>query len=423
MLSLVEVLWQGVVNLVHSLHPRQVRRYVRVTPIYLPLAGRSLRRRLLRQVLVGLTLAAGIAVFLVLSASTHGLAVDVSSRTQEMDLPADVLVLGARPAAGHGLADLDWTASVERYESFRRWEAETALGKRWVLGLPAGSEMWPSPVEGELPGPGEVLVPLQLAAGSTPVRVGDTVDVGRHTPHGYAGRGYTVSGFFEGADDLCRDTLILPVETLDSLLATLGATAGDDAGGATAVALWARAGDGPAKVAASVSDLFPGATFWREDSAADRAYRAVGGFLSPNRILLIVVFLLAGLGVFNVMLLTLLQRKTQLGVLKALGADDDEVFFLLLLEGGLVAAGGTLVGLTAGSVLVETLNRSSDTILSLAPSSIGLALVLAVASFYLASWLPATLCRRATPIQLMAGRRLYLDPRSTCAQCGRCGGF
>ncbi|RJQ04197.1 MAG: ABC transporter permease [Bacillota bacterium] len=132
---------------------------------------------------------------------------------------------------------------------------------------------------------------------------------------------------------------------------------------------------------------------------------------------------MAGLGVFNVMLLTLLQRKVQLGVLKALGSLDEEVFLLLLLEGSFTAAGGTALGLVGGALLVRFVDRTSIVPLSVTTSSVAWALVLAIVSFLLAAWLPATLCRRATPIQLMAGRRLYLNPRSTCAQCGRCGGF
>jgi len=405
MLVFMEALWQGLVNLARSLHPRQIRRYASVTPIYLPLA-------------------AGMTVYLLMAASSRGLALDVSSRTRPMDLPSDVVILEARTTPGSTLGDLEWTASVERCEVFRRWSARTSVGERWVLGLAPGSGLWPTPAQGVRPGPGEVLVPVSLTAGTVDIRPGDIVEVGRMTAYGFTARRYAVSGFFEDSDDLFHGALVLPLEDLVSLLAWLGPAAGvSDDGETTGVALWARTGDTPAELAESVKDLFTGATFLRRTSAAERAYRAVGGFLSPQRLLLTVVFILTGLGVFNVMLLTLLQRKVQLGVVKALGADDDEVFFLLILEGGLTAASGTLLGLAAGSILVQALNRVSETTLALAPSSVVLALVLALLSFYLASWLPATLCRRATPIQLMAGRRLYLDPRSTCAQCGRCGGF
>jgi len=189
------------------------------------------------------------------------------------------------------------------------------------------------------------------------------------------------------------------------------------------MAVWVRdPGDLPTMLG-KLRSLYPRADFLWSGLPAATARELVGGFLSPGTVILALVFVLAGLGVFNVMLLSLLQRKNQLGVMKALGSEDDEVFFLLFLEGAFMALGGMVLGLTGGPILVRLLDRASEAPLSLEPSALVWAALLGAVSFYMASWLPATLCRRASPIQLMAGRRLYLDPRSTCAQCGRCGGF
>ncbi len=423
MLSLLEVLGQGLVNLVRSLHPRRLREFGRRMPLYGPLALRAVKRRPLRHLLVGLCLAAGVVVYLTLSAASHGSAVDVAGRTEALRLPADVLAFGLGGEGARPPEDLAWAAPVGGFEVFDRWEALTSAGRRWVVGLAPDSRLWPAGPDGPSPGPGEALVPRRLAeaAGLEP---GDLLQVGVETPLGFSGEAFVVAGLFEAHDDLLAESVLVGLEDSLALRDRLGAGPTGPAGPRPdAVAVWVRSGSTLRQTLRRLESYFPEATLWWEGLPAQVSYRAVGGLLSPARVVKTTVLMLAGLGVFNVMLLSLLQRKTQLGVLKALGAEDDEVFHLLFLEGGLVAAGGLVLGLAGGWAVVRALDVSSELLLMLTPSAAAGAVVLAVACFYMASWLPATLCRRATPVQLMAGRRLYLDPHSTCAQCGRCGGF
>jgi putative ABC transport system permease protein len=278
-------------------------------------------------------------------------------------------------------------------------------------------------------GPGEVFLPDGLAAGQ--LRVGDSVSFGATGPAGFAGRQYRVSGVFGTAssDALLGEAVVMPLDELLDLRQALAAPTGPETAvrpalaGPNSFAVWQRDPGDLEGLRRRVATLFPDATLWWAGLPASRAYQSVGGFLSPGNLVLALTFVLAGLGVFNVMLLSLLQRKVQLGVLKALGAENDEVFLLLLLEGSFMAVGGTLLGLGGGLALVRLLDRASLVPLHLTVGILLWALALAATSFLLAAWLPATLCRRASPIQLMAGRRLYVNPRSTCAQCGRCGGF
>ncbi|MEW6031676.1 MAG: ABC transporter permease [Bacillota bacterium] len=428
MIDFIVALWGGVKNLFYSLHPRQLRRFAAELPVLTPLAVRSVRRRLPRYLMVGVSLGAGIIIFLVLSASFRGSAVDLAGRTSPMDLPADIVVLDIADW-GRAAADLGWVGAAGSYEVFDSWEAPTSVGLRRVLGLPEGGRLLGWLGLDRLPPPGGVLLAADVAAAAG-LRPGDTVLVGRVGQDGFTGRGYRLAGLHEARDSLFRGTLVMSLEELLELRATLGAASGSPAGGPgadspqpTALAAWAGSEGTLPRMLERVKGLFPDATIWWAALPGDQAYRAVGGFLAPGRLVLALVFVLAGLGVFNVMLLSLLGRKAQLGVLKALGSDDDEVFLLLFLEGGFMALGGSALGLTGGALLVRAFDRVSELPLLLTPSALVWAAVLGVVSFYLASWFPATLCRRASPIQLMAERRLYLDPRSTCAQCGRCGGF
>lgn len=429
MMDFLDALFRGLSGLARALHPRNLLAIARKTPLYGPLAVRSVRRRLLRNLLVGLSLGSGIVVFLGLAASFGGAAEGTAGKTRDLSLPADVVALGALSPDSRPVEELKWVAQAGSYETFDRWRAASSLGTRWVVGLAPGGRLWgllglPIPE-----GPGEVFLPEGLAAGH--LRVGEPVSLGATGPAGFAGRQYRVSGVFGTAssDALLGEAVVMPLDELLDLRQTLAVTTDPEPAarpalaGPNSFAVWQRDAGDLEGLRRRVATLFPEATLWWAGLPASRAYQSVGGFLSPGNLVLALTFVLAGLGVFNVMLLSLLQRKVQLGVLKALGAENDEVFLLLLLEGSFMAVGGTLLGLGGGLTLVRLLDRASLVPLHLTVGNLVWALALAATSFLLATWLPATLCRRASPIQLMAGRRLYVNPRSTCAQCGRCGGF
>ncbi|HEY8099880.1 MAG TPA: ABC transporter permease [Burkholderiaceae bacterium] len=75
-----------------------------------------------------------------------------------------------------------------------------------------------------------------------------------------------------------------------------------------------------------------------------------------------IVLLSAGLSMFVALYNALEERKTDLAILRTLGASPAKLFFLLLLEGLLLALGGALLGWLLGHVCVEILGHilSSD---------------------------------------------------------------
>lgn len=431
MIDWIGALFRGLVSFVMAFRPRNLRQFASRVPLYGPLALRSMRRRPVRSLLVGLCLGAGIVVYLGLAGSFHGAAAEVAGGTANLAVPADVVVLGTKAPGAEPVEALRQVVTARSYEVFDHWRAETSLGTLPVVGLSDDGFLRAGLGDGAArPGPGQALVPASRAAAASLVP-GGTVRVGSIGPAGYVGGSFTMAAAYDeaAAGDLFRGAIVLRLDDLLALRARVEAVTGLPPGesaasaGPNSVAIWQRDPGDRARLLDRVREMFPEATILWPEFPASAAYRAVGGFLSPGRIILALVFVMAGLGVFNVMLLSLLQRKVQMGVLKALGAEDEEVFQLLFLEGSLTAAGGVAVGLGGGVALVRLLDKASQISLALSASSLVWAVVLAVISFLLAAWLPATLCRRAQAIQLVSGRRLYLNPRSTCAQCGRCGGF
>ncbi len=61
----------------------------------------------------------------------------------------------------------------------------------------------------------------------------------------------------------------------------------------------------------------------------------------------------AGIGVMNVMLVSVAERRTEIGLLKALGADQAEIQRVFLTEAVLLSTAGGLVGLAVGALAVS----------------------------------------------------------------------
>ena len=64
-----------------------------------------------------------------------------------------------------------------------------------------------------------------------------------------------------------------------------------------------------------------------------------------SKILLLLVFIIAAVGVSNTMLLTILERRREIGMLRAQGMQDREVMACLLMEAGLIGLIGGILGL------------------------------------------------------------------------------
>ncbi len=68
-------------------------------------------------------------------------------------------------------------------------------------------------------------------------------------------------------------------------------------------------------------------------------------------IILFLVFIIAAVGVSNTMLLTILERTRELGMLRAQGMHDKEIFLGLLMEAGAIGFIGGVTGLVMGSLI------------------------------------------------------------------------
>lgn len=115
--------------------------------------------------------------------------------------------------------------------------------------------------------------------------------------------------------------------------------------------------------------------------------------------------LVAGILIMNVMLVAVAQRATEIGLLKALGANRRTVLALFMTEAGMLSLSGGLIGLTIGVASNLTLGRLYPTLSFVAPQwAVAAALGVAIGSGLLFGILPARRAARLDPIQALSRR-------------------
>lgn len=115
--------------------------------------------------------------------------------------------------------------------------------------------------------------------------------------------------------------------------------------------------------------------------------------------------IVAGILIMNVMLVAVVQRRPEIGLLKALGAPARLVLVLFLFEAGLLALVGALAGLGTGLAAVWLVRRLFP-VLPLAPPwwAVVAAVLVAVVTGLVFALVPAKRAARLDPVRALTGR-------------------
>jgi putative ABC transport system permease protein len=111
-----------------------------------------------------------------------------------------------------------------------------------------------------------------------------------------------------------------------------------------------------------------------------------------------VSLLVGGIGIMNIMLLSVTERTREIGIRRAVGAQSAEVMQQFLLEAVILSVGGGLFGILLGagaSLLVARLIRWST---GLSPLAIAVAFAISVAIGIIFGYYPARQASRVTPM-------------------------
>ena len=353
----------------------------------LRVALRFLREGRMQTLLIMVGVAAGVAVIAYISALISGLQGNTLAKTLgaqahiSVRAPDDVVIRSAvRQSGTTTLSDVQPRA--QRLRSVANWQALMPLLEQWpgvagVSPMVSGSGL---ALRGEavqsivLMGvelerydrmiglrskvvsgtarlePGEAIIGRELAQ-DLGVRVGDRLTVQTST----SSESLRVTALVDlGVRDLNRRTVIVPLRAAQNLLALPGGATSLDI---TLHDVWLAQ-----TLAEALRAQFPyKIESWQESNA--QLVSALNAQSVSTSIIRGVVLAVVVLGIASVLVVSVVQKQREIGILRAMGATRAQVLRLFLVQGAVVGALGSLLGLLLAVVLIwafTTFVRGSD---------------------------------------------------------------
>ncbi len=113
----------------------------------------------------------------------------------------------------------------------------------------------------------------------------------------------------------------------------------------------------------------------------------------------------AGVGIMNVMLVAVSERRREIGLLKALGASTGQIMTVFIAEASVLSTLGGLVGLLAGGAAVAVFVRVYPTFPAMAPPwAVVASMVVSLAVGVFFGVVPARRAARLDPVEALVGR-------------------
>ena len=350
-------------------------------------ALRFLREGRMQTVLIIVGVAAGVAVIAYISALISGL--QGSTLTKTLGAQAhisvrapDDIVTPAWPAVPGTTALTDTQPRAQRLRSVANWQAlvpllEALPGIAGVSPMVSGAGL---ALRGEATqaiallgvdldrydrvvglrskvisgsarlAPGEAIVGKELAA-DLGVRAGDRLTV----QTGLVSDSVRVTALVDlGVKDLNRRTVIVPLRAAQNLLGLPG--------GATSLDLTVKDVWSAQELASDLRRQFPyKIESWQESNA--QLVSALNAQSVSTALIRGVVLVVVVLGIASVLVVSVVQKRREIGILRAMGATRGQILRLFLVQGAVVGALGSALGIALAVLMIwlfTTFVRGSD---------------------------------------------------------------
>ena len=111
--------------------------------------------------------------------------------------------------------------------------------------------------------------------------------------------------------------------------------------------------------------------------------------------------LVGGIGIMNIMLVTVTERTREIGLRKALGAKQNTVILQFLIEAIILTFAGGIIGMILGILISLILSKIMNLPFTISPPAIGLAMGVSGIIGVLFGWYPAQKASKLQPIEAL----------------------
>ena len=152
----------------------------------------------------------------------------------------------------------------------------------------------------------------------------------------------------------------------------------------------------------TLSDIHPGVTYTITDAGS--SMEAATKSANTMSLLLVaiasIVFIVGGIGIMNVLFVSVQERTREIGILKALGCSRGNILTEFLMESNMISTFGGIVGVAVGSALMPVLSRFQMRV-ELSVGGVLMALVFAILTGTLFGFYPAAKAAALVPIEAL----------------------
>jgi lipoprotein-releasing system permease protein len=191
--------------------------------------------------------------------------------------------------------------------------------------------------------PGDGMIGSELAK-DLGIRVGDRLRISTGASSTAVSDDLRISAILDlGVRELNRRSVIVPLRTAQNLINLTG--------GATQIDITLRDVWSAQAIAADLASRFPyKIESWQQANA--QLVSALNAQSVSTSVIRTVVMLVVVLGIASVLVVSVVQKRKEIGILRAMGATQGQILRVFLLQGALVGAIGSVLGVLFAVVLI-----------------------------------------------------------------------